>query len=254
MTFMANRNEMLDPSQVNQILNVTKMGARHKIVHPSDALASFRGELQSLGLGIVREDLAATKPMLDTGYGKFFAMFHLDLNSQDMERQFSVGFRMSTDETISFAACSGTNTLVCSNLCIMGDWVVTRKHTLNMDLGQLCTDIVRPALDRYMDTEKVIEISRTIGVGARAAKFAAGEALVAGALSPAQVRDATVMFLDAEKRDDVPEVRERNLWGLQSAYTRVVGTLPAHRRVSASDSVGRLFGSLLQKATNEIGN
>jgi len=252
MTFMANRNEMLDASQVNQIINVTPMGARHKIVHPADALSQFRGELVNRGLGIVSEDLAATKPMLDTGYGKFFAMFHLDLNSSDAERNFSVGFRMSTDETISFAACSGTNTLICSNLCIMGDWVVTRKHTINMDLAGLCSEIVEPALSRYQDTEKVIELSRSIGVGSRAAKFAAGEALVNGTLSPAQVRDATVMYLDAEKRNDVPEVRERNLWGLQSAYTRVVGTLPAHRRVTASDSVGRLFGNLLQKATNEV--
>lgn len=69
--------------------------------------------------------------------GKMFGVFNLAPQHDTSDKAFSIGFRNSTNKTMSVGITWGLCIFVCDNLSFNGDFIKFRKHTGGLDLDEL---------------------------------------------------------------------------------------------------------------------
>jgi len=128
----------------------------------------------------------------------------------------SLGVRNSTDKSYALSILAGARVLVCSNGVLAGEYVVSRRHTSGIDLG----DSIDRALDMFMESVKgfgeLHERLRGRKVSVNKAKALTVDLADAGAIPSAHI-------LPVVREFEKPSFREfrgdRSAWGLYGAVT-----------------------------------
>jgi hypothetical protein len=129
----------------------------------------------------------------------------------------AIGVRNSVDKSIPFNLCGGERVMVCGNLAFNGEFMVKRRHTINI-MDQI-TGMVDNAIESYVtkfdDRVKEIELWKTIGLEAPQADHTIMECIRAGAIKPTHIP----AVLGEWNEPKHPEFKDRNVWSLFNAFT-----------------------------------
>ncbi len=127
----------------------------------------------------------------------------------------SLGVRNSTDKSYALSILAGARVLVCSNGVLAGEYVVTRRHTSGIDLGES----IDRALDMFMESVKdfgeLYELLRGQRLSMTKAKSLVVDCAAAGAIPSAHILPVVREFEKPKHR----EFRQRNAWSLYNAIT-----------------------------------
>jgi hypothetical protein len=160
---------------------------------------------------------------------------------QPADRGFSIGFRNSTDESLSIRMVAGCKVLVCDNLALSGDLIaLNRRNTTGLDLPSAMAE----AFDRYLLhaaslNEHIVELQRQPLSDAEA-KARVVDIFVEKVM-PLRLFNR-VLRTYFHPPDDATDCQPRTAWGLHNACTRALKTLRPAPRFMASVALGQLFG------------
>lgn len=100
-----------------------------------EIIDAVQSACDDLSLSIVRKEYSIRKD------SKMFASWEIApieaVKANYKEMQFSIGIRNSIDKTHSVGFCAGKRVFVCDNLVFSGDFVIFRKHTGALELGEI---------------------------------------------------------------------------------------------------------------------
>lgn len=127
----------------------------------------------------------------------------------------SLGVRNSTDKSYALSILAGARVLVCSNGVLAGEYVVTRRHTSGIDLGES----IDRALDMFMSSVEsfgeLYERLRGQRLSMTKAKSLVVDCAAAGAIPSAHILPVVREFEKPKHR----EFRSRDSWSLYNAIT-----------------------------------
>ena len=116
----------IDRSELELLPDPVATGPRHQPVHHADFVRSVESSLHDHGYEMVDAAFGVSQD-----HSQLFGVTrveHQDLVAFD-GGAFTVGFRGSTNQTLSQGLSAGTNVFVCDNLSFMGDVVFKTKST-----------------------------------------------------------------------------------------------------------------------------
>ena len=131
----------------------------------------------------------------------------------------ALGFRNSTNKTLSLGICSGLNVTVCSNLMFSGrDATYMRKHTGTalLDFADLVTKALHNSRKEARVMGEDLSAMRERPLSLDEGYATLGRAWGNGVLAPHQISVA----MDQWKQPAIEEHAERNVWGLYQAVTQ----------------------------------
>ena len=151
-----------------------------------------------------------------------------------------LGFRSSTNSSMSIRGVAGKRVWVCSNMCMSGStFVMQRKSTPRLNLPELISD----GLDKFLVqsealTEGIDRLKNTtitdLQAKARIYDLFHDSGLPSRMLQPL----ARFYFHPTEDQSDC---HPRTLWGLNNASTRTLAALKPAAQFSAAQAIGRHF-------------
>lgn len=101
----------------------------------ADIIDAVQKACKDLDLSIVRKEYSIRRN------SKMFASWEISaiagVKANYKEMNFSIGLRNSIDKTHSVGFCAGKRVFVCDNLVFSGDFVIFRKHTGQLELGEI---------------------------------------------------------------------------------------------------------------------
>lgn len=101
----------------------------------AEIIDSVSQACSDLQLTITRKEYSIRKD------SKMFASWEVNsiegIKADYKEMSFSIGIRNSIDKTHSLGFCAGKRVFVCDNLIFSGDFIVFRKHTGALELGEI---------------------------------------------------------------------------------------------------------------------
>jgi len=110
---------------------------------------------KDLELKIVRKEYSIRKE------SKMFASWEISavegIRANMKEMNFSIGIRNSIDKTHSVGFCAGKRVFVCDNLVFSGDFVIFRKHTGQLELGEI-TILAKESLEALIPKFKSLNV------------------------------------------------------------------------------------------------
>tara|TARA_R110002110_G_scaffold166022_3_gene366496 strand:+ start:1067 stop:1804 length:738 start_codon:yes stop_codon:yes gene_type:complete len=160
----------------------------------------------------------------------------------DPEMGTMLGFRSSTNSSMSIRGVAGKRVFVCSNMCLSGStFVMQRKSTTRLDLSALVAD----GLDRFLVqsealSEGIDRLKNTTITDAEA-KARIFDLFNASVLPSRLLQPlARHYFHPTEAEIDC---HPRTLWGLNNASTRSIGSpaLKPAAQFDAAQNIGRHF-------------
>lgn len=230
------------------------LGRMHKPVHHATLVDAIRGEANSRGYLVKREQLA-----LAANTAALFGV--MDLAPKDdlanivgnQERGLSFGFRNAVDQSMGIKCVAGARVFVCDNLALSGSmFALQRKNTTGLDLG----DALAGGFDKFLEHAQVLDISiarlqaRILGDGdAKAIIFDIFSARVL----PSRLFDDVDRFY-FKATDETPDCQPRSLWGLHNACTRAMKDLSPVRGFHANVALGNLLGVKSDVIDGEVVN
>lgn len=149
--------------------------------------------------------------------------FHTFKNS-DNELGLSIGFRNSLNKTLSAGVVVGSNILVCSNLMLVGDITILRKHTPNVrqDLERLAIAAVYDSYSKFIQAQQSAKLMKKIALSNDGGFRLLGSLYGADVVSTRQV--------PVVKREWIEPSHEaftgRTLWSFYNACTEALKSLP----------------------------
>lgn len=167
--------------------------------------------LSGIGLNVLQSVHA-----INRGGNHYFAMMEVS-HLENETHGFVVGLRNSYDKSLSAAMVCGTCVTVCDNLCLNGEYKLSRKHTVNVfaDLPALILSAVSSLAAVWEANE-----ARTRRYAERSLSDMEAHHLIAnlwrnGALLKTEIATAISEWHNPSH----PEFLPRNLWSLQNAAT-----------------------------------
>ena len=131
--------------------DLTPRGPRHMPISSADILTKFRNKAESLGLTLVNE-----KGALKRDGTRFMYVADIKDDSRK-DYALSLGFRQSSDTSMSFSSCFGTSCFICSNGCISGLIKPSRmKHTVGNVSNNMIDGRIDIVFDRFLETKEDI--------------------------------------------------------------------------------------------------
>ena len=149
--------------------------------------------------------------------------FHSFKNSDD-ELGLSIGFRNSLNKTLSCGIVVGSNIFVCSNLMLVGDITILRKHTPNVrrDLERLAIAAVYDSYSKFIQAQQSAKLMKKVPLSNDDGFRLLGSLYGADVVSTRQV--------PVVKREWIEPSHEafmgRTLWSFYNACTEALKSLP----------------------------
>ena len=158
----------------------------------------------------------------------------------DPEMGTMLGFRSSTNSSMSIRGVAGKRIFVCSNMCFAGEmFLMRRKSTTRLDLSEMIAE----GLDRFLVqsealTEGIDRLKNTTitDLQARARIFD----LFNASVLPSRLLQPLARFY-FHPTEDQSDCHPRTLWGLNNASTRTLAALKPAAQFSAAQNIGRHF-------------
>ena len=201
---------------------------------PHNQLVSMiRGNLEQANLKVVQES-----HILWRNGQRYFGLMqvnHPDLHSADSAMV--VGVRNSYDKSLPAMITSGNQVFVCDNLAFNGEIVLGRKHTKNIfeDLAGLIGSAMDVLFKNWKTHFARINAYKDFDLGDLQAHDLIAKSFLLGAISKTQVADV----IEQWHRPNHSEFRDRNLYGLHSAFTETwkgrLDLLPNNSRLIHSE-------------------
>lgn len=195
---------------------------------------SIEVEARERGHHVMRTQLA-----LNRDGSKLFGV--INLASQHEDRSLALGFRNSTNSTMSIKLVAGTNVFVCDNMALSGDMIaLARRNTTGLDIEEA----LAVGFDRFSQHATVLD-QHIMRLQAHAITDVEAKAQIVDAFTadvlPVRYFDDVVSFY-FEPATEATDCQPRTLWGLHNAFTRAMKALEPPRRFSATVALGELFG------------
>jgi hypothetical protein len=186
-------------------------------------------------IGVVSESFAVDK----TG-NKLFGVMNLEAQNDDV--RFAVGFRNSHDKSMRLALTSGMNVFICSNMAFSGDFTpVLAKHTKNFELIPAIAVGIDQIQRNFAPMTKQIEAWKAAQISDETAKLVIYRAFIEAQLDVAKHLDRRVHELYFEPI--YPEFAARTLWSLSNAFTSAFKELDPQAQFRATASLAGFLDS-----------
>jgi len=135
------------------------------------------------------------------------------------EQELAVAYRQGYDKTLPYAIACGTSVMVCSNLDLTGDIVVSKKHTMNgwESIRQATIQALKQAPQVFAkmcnDAENMKQIPMKRDRGFELLGYLRGH----GVLKPVQLSKAFEEWVDPSYKHPTD-----NMWGLYNSCTEAL--------------------------------
>ena len=143
----------------------------------------------------------------------------------------------SIDKSISVRLACGISVLCCSNLCIGGECVIKRKHTIGIEVRSLIENAFDHMESSFRKLEDDIENMKTIRVTQNKARILAVRAAQEKVISSS-------LILSTLKEYDEPsfdEFKPRTMWSFVNALTHVIKGYSPQRQAQGNRALSRMF-------------
>ena len=180
---MANMNVQLQ--DLRQIPTPPSTPTFTRIPH-FDLAQTVLDQVEKLGLSVINERYDLTK-----NGQRLFAALTIDTNGSD-QTQFMLGYRHGHDGYLSLGFCSGINIMVCSNMQFNGDYMTFRRHTKNLNMGEV-EHLAHQALIELPSQKKVfddkLEAWGSVGLDDKTHKSIVYDLMAEGVMPPSKFQD-----------------------------------------------------------------
>ena len=153
----------------------------------------------------------------------------------------SAGLRNSADKSFALSVLSGFRVQVCSNGVLAGDFIISRKHTSEIDL----VESVEKALDFFLLSlrgfNETYEKLRAKQLRRTTAHSLIVELAQAGAFSSSDILPVVREFENPQH----PEFSEKNAWNLMQSCTEIMKSQSPARQVDGFKALNSVFTKVL---------
>jgi uncharacterized protein DUF932 len=227
--------QLLTRAQLAAIPAPEPMGRWHRPVPHHQLVDTVLSEATDRGLTLIREKYAVGA----AGHA-LFGILDFAHPVDGEERAMSLGFRNSTDQSLSLQAVAGSHVFVCDNLALSGDFETwARKNTTGLDLWQLVHDGFAKFADQVATFEGQVARLKGAPIADNAARALMWEVFSRGLLPARFVEQADTNYFEPE--DAWTDCHPRTEWGVYNALTRVARNLAPTRVLDATTELGRVF-------------
>jgi Domain of unknown function (DUF932) len=217
-----------------------RRGPYHQPVPHGQLVQAMQATALDRGFAVTHEELALGR----AGHRLFGVMDLVVREGGDCagtERGLSIGFRNSTDTSLSITVVAGTRVFVCDNLALSGDLIALhRRNTTRLDLDVA----LQEGFDRFLTHAQALDAQIAALQGyeltvtqAKVRLFDLFSTKVLPLRLFAQVAENYLRPSEA-----MTDCQSRTLWGLHNACTRAMKALTPMRAFTANIALGRAFG------------
>jgi len=163
-------------------------------------------------------------------------------NAQNPHQHLAVGFRNSTNKQFAVGFTCGVKTLICSNLCMSGDFVGYAKHVHKVDWNDLIDQAFEAVPLRYADlTEKIEGLREKKFTDFDSAKAFTLDGVLNKAIPPNMVQDVWKYYIEPTHEEFASDgwTQYRLLQALTEAYKKENSV---SQYLQQTISMNRMFG------------
>lgn len=157
----------------------------------------------------------------------------------------ALGFRASTDMSVTLRTDAGGNVFVCDNLALSGqETIFSKKSTKNLNLTASIVGGLESFFEKDLAIKGLIENARSTKIGEKDVKALLWDSMVDKLVPQKYLKPASAFYFDGEFNDvKAPECDQYRgtLWGLHNAFTRVLKSEPLVKRYPATQKLGKLL-------------
>lgn len=189
---------------------------------------------------------------------RLFGIVQLDgVNGENMdlipgEVGMAMGFRSSTDMTVSLRTVAGGNVFVCDNMALSGqEQIICRKSTKNLRLTGALFNGLEDFFAKDLPLKGLIENARSTKITEEKAKAFLWDTMHNKLVPRKFFGPASEFYFNGEYEGvEAPECQEYGhnrltgngtLWGLHNAFTRVFKSEPLIKRYPLTQKLGQLL-------------
>ena len=126
--------------------DLTPRGPHHAPVSSADVLVKFREKAQNLGIRLVNE-----KGALKRDGGRYMYLADVEDTSRP-DYTLTVGFRQSSDTSMSFTGCAGVSVFICENGCCNALIKPSKmRHTIGNVRDNLIDGRIDTVFNRFLE-------------------------------------------------------------------------------------------------------
>ena len=157
----------------------------------------------------------------------------------------AMGFRASTDMSVSLRTTAGGRVFVCDNLALSGqEKILSKKSTKNLNLTASVIGGLEDFFSKDLPIKGLIENARSTKIGETDVKALLWDSLMDKLVPQKYFKAANSFYFDGEYEDvKAPECDQYRgtLWGLHNAFTRVLKSEPLVKRYPMTQKLGKLL-------------
>lgn len=176
-----------------------------------------RGELAGAGIQVTQAHYGLSEPDEDGFRHRLFGVYHTLDAIVPGEVAAMVGFRNSTDQSLSAGLVFGSRVFVCDNLAFSGEYILKRRHTKHIldDLPGLIAQGVSRFEHHVQFQRRLFERLRTAPLNDAEAHDLMVRGADAGVISYTGIRTVRKEWVTPSHE----AFRERTAWSLFNAFT-----------------------------------
>ena len=158
-------------------------------------------------------------------------------NPKDME--FTIGIRANNQKRFPVTLVSGTNVFVCSNMVIVGDFFLKKRHTIGLDLqNEVNSGLQNVLTSRIKLLDSVDEMKNTV-VSENRANHLLMESAHTGLVSYSHLKDVHKEWKQPSYSDFIP----RTEWSLYNCFNEVMKKYNPIRQQTSVGGLVELFSN-----------
>lgn len=212
------------------------LGPRHRPVRHDELVTALHEGITDRGWTVAREQYG----LAQQGH-KLFGV--LDLRGPDTHPGLgsALGFRSSTNQSLSIRGVAGARVFVCDNMCMSGsEFVMKRKSTTYLNLPHLVAQGLNRFLTQHTGLMASVDTMKSTGLTDPSAKIRIFNLFNRGALPLHLFDDVSRLYFSPSAVH--PDCHPRTAWGLHNACTRALKVLKNPSvQFSCAVSLGREF-------------
>jgi len=237
-TLLNKKSSITTIEQLRELPFPESRGSRHEPVPHYLLVDSLEVEAMSRGYSVKRSQLSINA----AGTKLFGVMDLIPPGVVDVtERGMSIGFRNSTNSSLSIKMVAGNRVMVCDNLAMLGDLIAV----LQKNLGGLDLDaVLAEGFDKFLQHASTLDLhimrmqaTNITDIAAKAKIFD----VFANRVLPVNLFDDVRGFY-FNPSDEMLDCQPRTEWGLHNAFTRAMKGLAPATFFAANVELGRNFG------------
>jgi len=220
-----------------EIQRPARAGSRWQPVAHYDLACSIEKTLHERGVNITSESWSVN-PSAQVLVGGMCVIFPQSFGIPDIAGlTYALGIRHSNDTRFALTFAAGAQVLVCLNGVITGTWVLHRKHTSGLDLGQAVADGVARFIEEARAVPQCVAALKDRTLTRRQADHLLMESGRAGLLPWSQIGQAQ----DEYEHPQHEEFCGRSAWTLYNAVSEVLKRQNPARQMRSLDRFRQLL-------------